>query len=382
MFALVSCAPSPVPSPAPVMVAQSTAPISVDKGPTANSSPLAPSAGCWPRSSALDVHKTLPGSLLYYDDATHQSTALDLATFQASNTRLSYRTTSLQRNVAALLDPSSHRIYFLTHDGEASYPVPPKVFLDGFVADGSAKLDVMDARANNLRPNAGTSDEFYTVSPSTGRSDFHRIFLPNYNVAAYSPVADYLTAYSPDLRFVLYPALIQGSYLSALFDTTSARIVWTGGMSSAIPVWRPDSNAVFVVVYDQATKDQFYALVSTTGEIQRLPLDSRSYAPEPYWSPSSRYLAFREHRGRGDFLVIFDTEARAIIDPCFSLGQLPLAPVWSPQGEEMASTSADSPDQRTMVSILDLADKVVFELPSVGTPGPVDLYGWITWQSH
>jgi Tol biopolymer transport system component len=143
----------------------------------------------------------------------------------------------------------------------------------------------------------------------------------------------------------------------------------------------PNSKGVTFESYDPTTGQDDLSILYIDGHLERIPLDrGYYYSQPPSWSPNSRFLGFREHRKDDDFLVIYDLETKDIIDPCFSLGTLPLELVWSPDGNKISFTPASNPDERMYIFLLDLVGRMIYRIEKYPSEGPIYLLGWVNWE--
>jgi hypothetical protein len=339
-----------------------------------------------------DVKRGIAGSLLYFDPDLSQWSLLDLSS-RKSVVMNAPGIVSPDGEYMANIDYDTNTLRVVTQSKTVYLPIPDHVFLDGFLSDERIRLSIANIRKKNYVKDVGTTDEFYTLSTATGVTTFHSVFLPYYLSVMDS---DLLVKYSPDLKYVIYPAKKEEKYEGILFDVERQKIVWQGETQSVsiLPgaIWKADSNAVTIVYSQDNSKPwNLFNLHSDGKTIQLTHLEDdpshSSLRGVPIWSPDGRYLAYRASDYRNDQLKILDSKTGIVIDPCLSLGDLIFSSYWAPDSTGFAIM----PRGMTTIVIVDLVDQVIYEAykqPGVDFVDPyakpnqvlLDFRGWLSWE--
>jgi Tol biopolymer transport system component len=298
---------------------------------------------------------------------------------------------------------------FQTESGQLSYPIPTtmplKKFTHMFLPGDQLLLEGTSLKPEN-HPNGGDTRDMYVFSLDTGKLTFlQSIFLP-YSVE--NPLAirnNYSNAlYSPDLKFVIYPADYQGIKISILLSIQNQKVVWYGWPGSDLgflinpladfanpPIWRPDSSGIILDRTDDKTGIRNFYNLSIDGQVSQLThleqiFPSSNYVlSSPTISPDGRYLAFvvtqdaQTFPSRNSSLWILDLKTGTILNPCITLANgagYPNFPVWSPDSNAIAVV----PDAGGSVLAVDLNRKIINDLFSKIGLTSDSLKGWVNWQ--
>jgi len=371
---------------------------------------------CWSMKNI--GHRSLAGSLLFSYLVMNPATgspmagapaAFDLATGYPKGLK-----EFLPRNIAPngklLTEIREAKWVFLTEKGEVSYPIPDVTLTEGSTYQILSDQQMLWAGPSQNPQNSQNNEiaqDLYTFLPDTGQLNFlHSVSLPNSLWNPSEPQNDYMTGlYSPDIKYVLYPANYQGVKMSILLDIQNQKVVWYGWPGSDLgfyrppvpyytieaPIWRPDSSGVILHQIDEKTGMHNLYNLSTDGSVAQLThleelfLESKYIISSLSISPNGQYIAFAAAQdaqafpGRNSWLLILDLKNQTIINPCVTLANspsLPARPVWSPD----SSAVAIFPDTGNSIVTVDLTEKVIFSLlPKTGLD-PSSLVGWIDWE--
>lgn len=363
---------------------------------------------CWKKLTAGDSNTHLAGSLVYYradreeryiiDTSSLTSTSItwptSLVAISSDNSLLAnYSYTTNQGKI------SLEQIRILSQSQDSLFSIQDNMYLDTFdtfLDDGRLRLEVRNAQESNYKEGIGTTDEFYILSPTTGELVKQSIFLPYYwKNNSKNGNSPFFTRYSPNLKYVIYPAYYQGKHQFVLFEIEGKKIVWSGWSdgdpsnfsSYPFPQWKPDSSAVTILkLGDDSEKHKNLFNVSINGQLDQitylekftsLSIQDLSF---PKWSPNGRYLAFRVSRHSGDFLLILDTNSGAIINPCVSLGEWPNYPMWSPNSNQLAFAPINMLGDETKIMIIDFGSQEIYNLSDKLVSAPIQLLGWVNWD--
>ena len=370
-------------------------------------------AACWPMQ--VIGKRLLSGSLLYIymimDRVTGAPTAGGPGAFNLKAGYSKGLEKFLPRNISPdgkiLTEFTESKWVFLTQNGEVSYPIP-----DTILRKGSTYMFLPNDQMLWVGPSLNQKNtpsnlrDMYLFSPTTGKLTFvQSVSLPDNLWNPSKLHNDYLAElYSPDLKYVLYPANYQNTNISILLNIKSQGIVWYGWSGSDLgfyrpplpyytietPVWRRDSSGVIFHRVDEKTGIQNLYNLSVDGQVSQLTHLEELFPGNKYvisslsLSPNGQYLAFAVAQdsdifpGRNSLLLILDLGNETITNPCVTLANSPYPgrPVWSPDSSAIAIV----PDAGNSIVAVDLNKKTLFNIfPKTGLDSD-GLLGWINWE--
>jgi hypothetical protein len=373
-------------------------------------------SACWPMQNV--GHRSLSGSLLYYYINMDPDRAIaaaggpamfDLKTGQSKGLK-NFLPRDISPDGKMLTELTSSNWIFLAENKNLSYPIPDVTLTKEstymFLPNGQMLWEGPSSDQKKNLGNEATRD-LYVFSPDTGELIFVQTVLLPYSLWKIStPGNDYRAGlYSPDLKYVLYPANYEGTNLSILLNIQSQDIVWYGWPDSDLgfyrsplpyftietPVWRSDSNGVILHQKDEKTGIQNLYNLSIDGQISQLTHLEELFPANKYTisslsiSPNGQYLAFAVVQDsqifptRNSLLLILDLKNGTLINPCITLANSPSypgRPVWSPD----SSAIAIFPDAGNVIVAVDLDEKELFSIfPKTGLDAG-SLLGWISWE--
>ena len=153
---------------------------------------------CW-IAQPFSNNLVLGGGVIFYDFRAKvlqdlDFASLDIETFQNSrwvNTGWVNTDIAANGNMIADFEPSLQKIRIITENLDRIYSLPDKsYFYDGILANGQIRLNIETALQRNYQNGIGATDEFLILSPDTGETKFHSLFLPFYG---YQIVVETLT---------------------------------------------------------------------------------------------------------------------------------------------------------------------------------------------
>jgi hypothetical protein len=317
---------------------------------------------------------------------------------------------------------ASNKLTSISQNQTVSADLPPgSYFIDESLIN-SQLLIVPNANrsisSENYKAGIGFSDVYYVYNQKTGELTAHSIFLPKFTPDDNN---DFMIAYSPDMRYVLYHSTLpddekRGGFI--LFDLTSQKIKWTlpeshkftGGGDMVAPLWKPDaSSLIYDWLSDDENKDQNFYAISLDGSITQITQFEQAFghdyrlAFQPQWSPDMRYIAFRAGINSldGAQLLIWDNKEKTLLRPCLPVdpNSSPLYPfTWSFDSEHIkvnlpyieGTPAPDGPPSDAFREIiLDIPNRVLWELPDVKNRGKYaasdprvnyGILGWLNWE--
>lgn len=357
---------------------------------------------CW-KTEPIENRIDFAGSLLYYDPVLKQSIILDLKSFETKQT-IRGSVVSSGGNLLASYDHDAKELYVVSQTQEKKYITPDNLFFygDDFSDDG-IKLNVGYSLRDTYQEDLGVVDKYYVFSPETENFEPHSIFLPYFYLNSYNKY--FYISYSPDLRYVIYPADYPKRYgKNILFDTLEGKIIWYGAGNWGFPsydppIWKPDGSAVTVI--DHETSFLNFYNIFIDGQYLQITnfekvFDSPIVLSYMAWSPDSRYLAFtagsdttiQNRKTKGRPILIFDTQSNQLINPCISLPSISAYEIkWSPNSKHFAII----PYGWVQIVVADLETQKNYEVykhPEFEYMDPYEkadqsilgLSGWLSWE--
>jgi hypothetical protein len=383
--------------------------------PTLASTRVSSDTACWPMENVK--HRSLSGSLLYYylvmDTDTGSLSAgapaiLNLKTGSTKGLR-AFLPKDISPDGKMLAEITGANWIFLTEEQEFSYPIPDVVLQKSsthmFLPNGQMLWEGSPSNPPGESSGNVTRD-LYMFSPDTGKLTFVQSVVLPYSL--WNPSAshnDYhLGAYSPNLRYVLYPANYKNTSIAILLNVKSQKIVWYGWSDSDLgfyrpplpyytietPIWKPDSSGVIFHRIDEETGIQNLYYLSVDGQVSQLTRLEELFPTNKYIiaslsiSPNGHYLAFaliqdfQTFPQRNSSLLILDLDTGTMINPCVNLANspYPASPIWSPD----SSAIVIMPDSGNAMVVVDLNEKALFSILSKAGLDPGSLLGWINWE--
>ena len=153
----------------------------------------------------------------------------------------------------------------------------------------------------------------------------------------FNKVTDYMPAWSPDSKKIVYTSYRKGNadlYLLSLYEGNISAIATQGTNFSAS--FSPDGKKLaFCSTMDGPA--EIYVANADGTNIKRLTFN-KAIDTAPTWSPTSREIAFTSDRGGSPQIYIMDAEGSNVRRVSFG-GDYHDAPAWSPTGDRIAYVS-------------------------------------------
>jgi hypothetical protein len=265
----------------------------------------------------------------------------------------------------------------------------------------------------------GYTATYYLFDSKTEKVTKHTVFLPRFTYFRRGGASWAHISYSPDGRYVLYRSELPDEYEKdgfSLLDLQTNQIKWTVpqsnkelGMSELepfMPIWKPDASSLTYIW--QPIGPQYFYNISLDGTITRFPrfdFSSRGYIlySQLQWSSDLRYMAFQvekpNHPNKPEFYV-WDDITKTLLSPCLPVDGLSSGYFfdWSADGKYVAlslgypdtPTSSGNSTYRKRNMILDIPNKVIYELPDAkamhdylklsGDVFPYSIRDWLNWE--
>jgi hypothetical protein len=176
--------------------------------------------------------------------------------------------------------------------------------------------------------------------------------LPIFSALMQRTAISWLIEYGPDLNWVAY---IDDNLMTTVRDVLTQKTLWQAPLADyeSLPAWSLDGQQVAIAgntfwlpsPADQQVqiewKTQLY-LIDRSGQVKSI-LPERGGQPSnffaPVWSPDGRQLAFWKANSSVDDLMVYDWQSSEVIDTCVSNDSSPYHnPVrWSPDGQQLVT---------------------------------------------
>ena len=390
--------------------------------PVPSSSPQATSSSsfCWP---VIQSTTAIKGSFIYRDRKNNLVFAWSLGSFHTQPivnlpedviSSFNYGISPDGGTIAIL--SSGNRIYFISQNQTKSFQLPNNSYGDmQYLSTG--KILVPISGTNNYQVGQGLMDKYVIFDPVTAEIKPFSVFLPNFLLG---PDNLFSIQYSSDMHYVVY-LTNYNNYIPqfTLFDVLQNRIMWKGPETprnmiadpARMPIWKPDTNELTYSFITGSENYGNYYSISLDGKLTQLTQFQQTQMmglsmgrlANPAWSPNGRYLVFKAAQGTtGPIrLYIWDDQKKVAYMPCLpdedqvDVGYLGY---WSFDGSHFLITlgypNISNPEQGPLFTryntiILDVADKIIFELPDIDHRGEyTSLYGngqneflgWVNWS--
>jgi WD40-like Beta Propeller Repeat len=256
-------------------------------------------------------------------------------------------------------------------------------------------VDVPASGTDSLYEMNGDGSYQRIITSATGGSDFSLsrdgtkilydnsagIFMMNSDgtdpheiVPVTSPVSE-TPQLAPDDTQVVYAASTgpstSGIYVADLNEPFPPRLLTSGTSSDREPTWSPDGTQVaFARLETNGSGNSDIYAINTDGTNVRLVAPNGS---DPSWSPLGQTLAYQSSDGTAPSVLLTVAQGGGTPTPVTPSSLGAVAPVWSPDGSELAF--ADNATSPTQVGLVDLATGAVSTL----TAGP-DAHGSPSWS--
>lgn len=167
------------------------------------------------------------------------------------------------------------------------------------------------------------------------------IFPDLYSAFNYPP-AYWPPAYDPFLERVVYPTDLASDYGAgyALWDIQTQQVLWLQSDSVApfYPArWSPNGQ-YFAITTGETSSGQSFLIMNRDG-LTLLPSTLLENVQDFSWSPDSQQIALWQDTGQdsGYRLLILDLSLKRLVDTCITNPyKTSWAPVWSPNGQQLA----------------------------------------------
>lgn len=368
---------------------------------------------CWNNENV--VHRPLNGSLLYTYIVMDPNRIIPMAGYPAMFNFKNGESKGLEKKIPSDLSPDGKMLtekisgnwVFFTEKKKYSYPISDNPILRdssySFLANGNLLLEVPSSK-NIQNSSTDVVRDLYEFSPYTGKLTFiKKASFPYSLKESKSSQNDYLPGiYSPDGKYILYPANFQNPKISVLLNISNQKIVWFGWPDSdmgfyrsqvpyhnvELPVWKRDSSGVIFHRIEEKTKIQNLYYLSIDGKETQITQLENKLMTNAYFisalslSPNGQYLAFavtqfsKKFPSSSSLLYILDLESYQILNPCVPLPSEPHFPIWSPD----SNTIVVFPDIGQSIIAIDLQEKVIFSSLSKTGLDEGSLIGWIDWE--
>lgn len=180
----------------------------------------------------------------------------------------------------------------------------------------------------------------------SNRDGNDEIYMMDYDGAnqtrlTFNKVKDYMPAWSPDQRSIVYTSYKRGNadlYVRNIYEGKETLISSKGTNYSG--AFSPDGKKLaFCSTMSEDGNAEIYVMEFTSGRVKRLTFNAATDTA-PVWSPTGREIAFTSDRlGKGSpQIFIMDAEGANVRKVSFG-GNYHDAPVWSPWGDQLAFVS-------------------------------------------
>jgi TolB protein len=175
----------------------------------------------------------------------------------------------------------------------------------------------------------------------------------------FNRVNDYMPAWSADGKNIAYTSY-QGTkailYILEVYEG-KRHVVYDQGTSFS-PNFSPDGKKLVFCSQEEGGNSEIYVADSSGKNVRRLTFN-KSIDTAPFWSPTSRQIAFTSDRGGTPQIYIMDAEGSNVTRVSFG-GTYHDGPAWSSQGDNIAYVSRV--DQVFDLYILNLRTKQIMKL--------------------
>lgn len=175
----------------------------------------------------------------------------------------------------------------------------------------------------------------------------------------FSRNTDYMPAWSADGRKIAYTSYVGDRAILYILEVYEGERheVYSRGTSFA-PNFSPDGKKLVFCSQEEGGNSEIYVATSEGKNVRRLTFN-KSIDTAPYWSPTSRQIAFTSDRGGTPQIYVMDAEGSNVTRVSFG-GTYHDAPTWSSQGDNIAYVSRV--DQIFDLYVLNLRTKHIIKL--------------------
>jgi len=396
-------------------------------------------SSCWPLKT-LEESNAIQGSFIfanYPGRSIHESNGIfvwDISSFRSVEL---IGASGLKLREGSYISPggnfianlSDKNLTLVSRDGIQLYSLPKEgELIRAYLADGRILFVNKQNRRSNYREGVGLTETYYILDPATGETTKHVVFLPNFQIGSHEV---FIIQYSPDMKYVLYRSTSgEDDIKFTLYDLEKNRVIWVGPSRDAnlvnsawsVPGWQADSSALTALYLNLNTDQVNYYSISLDGDVSPLtnfngvslynttqpnPSWWSGYAEPPNWSPDGRYLVSSgvqngDNLLDGTFMFVWDNHEKTGYKPCLPNERQRIFPhliAWSYDGfyfmvtltfmPSPSSTDIVLPGYISKSYILDLANKVIYEIPDENNRGEFatlykggvnEFLGWVNWE--
>jgi hypothetical protein len=381
---------------------------------------------CWPLKR-LQAGNNIREKFVYFDslDKANNFYVWDVNTFH--NEKLEANIGSDIWSIGISFDNtkivvlSNSDLVFISKKGLQFFPLPQEAIVKDsmFVikneyprSDGKILITSsgnFSEKNSEYKEGVGLTYSFYVFDPNKSGIYKKELFLPDLYLDWDMVPRIY---FSPNMKYVLYMATPTKDMVDRfiVYDIEREKIVMTIpaqnsnlSVTNGLPHWLPDENVITAEFYNKDTESRNYYFVSLEGKespITGIPNEintSSSLLGNLFldWSPNMHYLASADIYNS---IYIWDNQAKVLHRPCLPNERLSIElpkPIWSIDGNYIVVTQKFLTNSTPIIEaksgriieerivkrfILDLANKIIYEIPENNVYGKFEFVGWINWE--